>query len=80
VFVSGLAAGIASKKENIWRSDMTKASSHSNHLRKQALGLTITSQISCDDLGQCVAAGDGCFANFVALKKVEPFLSMEKLL
>jgi hypothetical protein len=48
--------------------------------KEQALGLTITSQISCDDLGQCVAAGDGCFANFVALKKVEPFLSMEKLL
>jgi len=54
---------------------MTKSSSHSKHLENQhALGLTISSQIFCDNMSQCIniAAKDRCWlANFFLLKKVE---------
>ena len=63
------------KRINISCRDVTKSSSHSKHLENQhALGLTISSQIFCDNMSQCIniAAKDRCWlANFFLLKKVE---------
>ena len=63
------------KRINISCRYMTKSSSHSKHLENQhALGLTISSQIFCDNTSQCIniAAKDSCWlANFFLLKKVE---------